>query len=489
MKKRLSYFILLFTAVVAVLSSCKKINESTTLGDDIIPGVDGVTTFDTILTVEAFNELFTATNDSLISFRADNHILGYISNDPLFGKTNAKIFLELKPPFYKWLFSGVSNPDSLYFDSCVLVLGWRGTYGDTTVKQRIEVRELNQAVEFRIDSAYQIREDGFSVTNFLGFKDIFPYELNDSVKVFRDTTVNQLRIRLDNTFGEKLLKGPGFDTSGAYASDSAFKTKLRGFAIEANQGFGGNALMAFGLTNEPNTKLAIYYRYTKNGKTDTTVSYFEFTAFSAQHNYIDRFGFAGTPLLAAQGGIPPDNLVYLINAPGSYATLKIPDLRNLGNRIVHRAELIVEQVYDVSDKTFIQPEALFLDVYDSSLSKHKVIPYDFIPERPPGANYQRFGMFGKNTNDGFGNPIRIWKFNVSRYVQNILNKKEPLHNFRLFTHRFISDQVRADFSNNTGDFTDYVVEINSQPAIGRVRVGGGNHATQKMRLRIIYSKI
>jgi hypothetical protein len=34
-----------------------------------------------------------------------------------------------------------------------------------------------------------------------------------------------------------------------------------------------------------------------------------------------------------------------------------------------------------------------------------------------------------------------------------------------------------------------VVEINTQPAIGRVRVGGGNHATQKMRLRVIYSKI
>ena len=58
-----------------------------------------------------------------VGFRTDDQILGNISNDPLFGKTNAKMFLELKPESYPWSFSEVYNKDSLYIDSVVLVLG------------------------------------------------------------------------------------------------------------------------------------------------------------------------------------------------------------------------------------------------------------------------------------------------------------------------------------------------------------------------------
>lgn len=463
--------------------SCKKINESTTLGDEIIPGVDGVTTFDTTLTVEAYNELFTQTNDSIYISRNEDHLLGNIVNDPLFGKTNAKIFLELKPPFYKWLFSGVSNRDSLFFDSVVMVLGWRGTYGDTSAMQRVRVYELDQSNLFKIDSVYQIRQQYFTYSKLLGTRDFFPYMLNDSVKVFKDTTANQLRIRLDDSFGKRLLTGIGYDTLNAYSSDSAFKTYVRGFAIEADPSF-GNALMTFGLVGEPNTKLAIYYHYQKNGRKDTTVDYFQFTGSSAQHNYIQR-DFTGTPLLAAQGGSTPDPLIYLLNTPGTYATLKIPGLRNLSNRIIHRAEIIMEQVYDPSDVHFIPPQSLYLDMYDSSLKFFRTIPYDYVPDNS-GVSQTIFGMQGKNGTDVFGNPIRIWRFNISRYVQNILTKKEAVHDFRLLTHRAV---VNAFRENDKSNFIPLTIKINSLFAAGRVRLGGGNHSTQKMKLRIVYSKI
>ena len=38
-----------------------------------------------------------------------------------------------------------------------------------------------------------------------------------------------------------------------------------------------------------------------------------------------------------------DNFVYIQTSPGSYATLKIPGLTGLSNRIIHRAELIMDQ--------------------------------------------------------------------------------------------------------------------------------------------------
>jgi hypothetical protein len=477
-----SLLIVVFSALT-IYSSCSKINEATDLGDGIIPGVDGVNTFDTVITVETYNSIFDPLKDSIRVGRTNDHILGNIVFDPLFGKTNAKIFLEMKPEFYKWNFNGVYNKDSLYIDSVVMVLGWKGNYGDTMSPVRLRVWEMDQSNNFKIDSFYVLRNEYFTYSNLLGTKDVIPYQLRDSVKVFEDTTAGQLRIKLNNTFGRRLLD---YDTVGAYSSDSAFKTYVKGFAIDADPAF-GNALMAFGLVNNNNTKLAIYYRYDKGGKRDTTVSYFAVTGASARHNYIERFNFTGTALATASAP-GADPLLYLINAPGSFATIRIPDLPYVSNRVINRAELIAEQVYDVSDNTFIQPESLLLDVYDSSLSDYKYMPYDFIPDQS-GVAYVPFGLYGKNTVDGTGNPIRVWKFNITRYVQNVLTKKVPLYDLRLFTSKSAFEFIRESYSDNSGGYAYYSTNLNSQYAFGRVRIGGGNHPTQKMRIRIVYTKI
>jgi hypothetical protein len=307
--------------------------------------------------------------------------------------------------------------------------------------------------------------------------------LRDSVRAFQDTTAGQLRIKLDNSFGRRLLD---YDTAHAYGSDSAFKTYFKGFAIEADQST-GNALMAFGIANNPKTKLAIYYRYTKGGQDDTTVSYFLFTGTSAIHNYIQR-DFSSL-VTSASNDPGEDNLLYLINTPGTYSTVKIPGLRNLSNRVINRAELIVEEIYDPSDIMFTPPEALMLDVYDSTLSDYKFMPYDFVPDLSTGLPNSSYGLYGKTTVDGAGNPIRVWKFNVTRYVQNMLTKQEPLHDFRLYAAKNATERLKQGIAANNGSYIYTSVFVNSQFAFGRVRVGGGNHPTQRMRLRIVYTKI
>ena len=480
-------FILFCFSLLFIVSSCKKINETTDIGGNVIPGVDGVTTFDTTLTsLQTFNHIFEATKDSAIVGLTNNQILGNISNDPLFGKTNAKMFLQLKPELYPWSFSGVYNKDSLYIDSVVLVLGWNGSYGDTNAPQKVNVKEIDLFSDFRVDSFLTIRDPGPNTTTLLGTKTFNPSNLKDTVKAYQDTTTGQLRVRLDNSFGRRLLD---YDTAHAYANDSAFNTYFKGFAIEADQSV-GNALMAFGIYQNPKTKLAIYYRYTKGGKVDTTVNYFLVKpGASANHNYVNRFDFAGTPLLAASNTPAEDDLVYIINTPGSYATIKIPVLRDLSNRIIHRAELIVEQVYSSPfDNIFTVPQSLMLDVYDSTLGDYKFVPFDFNPDANGNAN-PGFGLYGQNTVDGVGNPIRVWKFDITRYVQNVLTKQEPLHDFRLFTTQTAVDWIRNVVLNNTGPYRPAGANLNTNYAFGRVRVGGGNHPTQKMRLRLVYTKI
>ena len=485
-------FLLFCLSLIFIVSSCKRINEATDLGDGVIP--EGVDTYDTTLTsLQTYNYIFDPDKDSIKVGYDNAQILGNISSDPLFGKTNAKMFLQLKPQTYPWSFSGIYKKDSLEIDSVVLVLSWSGSYGDTVASQKVTVKEIDPFSDFRVDSFYTIYDPGPSTTTVLGTKTFSPQNLKDSVKVFQDTTARQLRVRLDNSFGRRLLD---YDTTGAYKSDSLFSTYFKGFAIEAEDQSLSNALMAFNIYNDPNTNLAIYYKYTKGGQVDTTVDYFLFKpGFSAYHNYVNRFGFAGTELLTNSNSTNiVDDHIYLINTPGSYATVKIPALKDLSNRIINRAELIVEQEYDPSNAKFTHPNSLMLDVYDSTLGDYKCVPFDFVPNIenaviPVAIPNPAFGLYGKNTVDLAGNPIRVWKFNITRYVQNVLTKQEPLHDFRLFITSNSIERVKQGIVSNTGGYQFVNIILNPYYAFGRVKVGGGKHPTQKLRLRLVYTKI
>lgn len=479
-------FIAIVASVAILFSACKRINEATELGGGLIPPVDGINTFDTLINVQAFNDTFGLATDSQYLSKNEEYFLGRINSDPFFGKTDARMFLELKPLFYPWYFAN-SKPDSLYIDSVVLVLNYIETYGDTTTPQTINVYELDQSNNFRSDTSYLIRKDYFTYSSLLGSRTITPSMLNDSIKAYKDTTVNQLRIRLDNTFGQRLLSYDSVSTSvnGAYANDSAFRSKFKGFAIRSMSS--GNAVMGFDLTGA-NTKLAIYYRYNKNVQIDTTVTYFSFSGnFCAAANYIQR-DYAGTPLETALGGAAPDPVVYIQNTPGTFAKIKIPDLNVINNRLIHRAELIVEQLYDISDSTFYSPGLLYLDASDPTITspyKFRTIPYDLSFTASGALNLGEFGCAPVISTDGAGNKIRVWKFNISRFVQHVLTRTQSLYDLRLFAPFSINEK----YGIPPGTDVTATIFVNTTTTKGRIRVGGGNHPSQKMRLRLVYSKL
>lgn len=494
--RQISLLILTVFSGLLIFSSCKKINEATDLGGGLIPPIDNINTFDTTLTVEAYNDLFTfsgfpLTDDSTRYTSGDEHFLGLISNDPFFGKTDARIFLELKPSFYKYTFRNIPHPDSLKIDSVVLVLDYVETYGDTTIPQTVEVREITS--EFRYDTAYLVRENNLTTSTLLGSTTFTPHTLNDSSYARWDTSKNQFRIRLNNSFGERLLM---YDTAGAnnaYSSDSAFRSKFKGFALQSVSG--GNAIMGFNLRGG-NTKLAIYYSYARGSAAqpnnyDTTVAYFSFAAngLSASANYIQR-DYSGTPLLAAQGGTEPDPIVYIQATPGSFATIKIPHLGSLNNRVIHRAELIAEQVYDISDSTFPPPPFLYLDAFDTEMNKYRTVPYDVLFTSATSLNLGSFGISPYVSIDELGNTIRTWKFNLSRYVQHVVNDTEEVYDLRLFSPLYVIDQYKPT-SNSVA--TPQPISINPTIGKGRIRLAGntgvGDTNPRRMRLRIIYSKL
>lgn len=472
----------LFSVALVVLASCQKVNVATELGGDLIPAVDNVTTFDTILSVQSFNFPFT-TEDSSRSTGSNLQWLGRIASDPLFGTTQANMFFQLQPTTAKLPFAFTKADSLIGLDSVVLVLSYQGAYGDTNQAQQVQVFEMDQRNDFRGDTSYMIRENNFTWSNALSaVKTFTPNQLNDPFTGYREQAVNQLRIRLNDAFGNRLLR---YDSTNAYLNDSAFNTYFKGFALVASGN--GNGLVGINL-NDTNTKLAFYYRYTKMGRADTAVTNFRFkpgnvvTAGGASANHIQR-DYTGSELARVAGDQTADPLVYIQNAPGTYARVLVPALAGLTNRVVHRAELRVSQVPDLPLSNLLTPPSyLYLDAYDATERVYRTIPFDVTVGAGNQLNIAAFGMIATRAVSPAGTPIAQWRFNLTRYVQHVANRTAPAYEFRLYSPYL----TRTNLSTST---TVTSLQANPVYGSGRVRVGGGSHPTQPMQLYVVYSKL
>jgi hypothetical protein len=482
------FALIVVASLIVTVPSCRKINDYTEVGGGLIPPIDNITTFDTSLLVQTYNDTFRLAGDSEVLTRSDEHFVGLITNDPIFGKTDARLFLELKNPYYGTY--PFARKDSLSLDSVVLVLNYVETYGDSTIPQLFKVYEITNP-SFAQDSNYLIRQEHFTYNtaqplNEAPFHFIVPSTLNDSVKVFRDTTANQLRIRLDTNLARRFIN---MDTTNGFKNDSIFKTLFKGFAIRSEAG--GNAVIGINV-NSTNTKLAMYYRAprTGGGGIDTAVTYMYFTPQSNAATYVKR-DYSGTPVAAAAGLPIEAPIGYVQKEPGTYVNVKVPALATLSNRIVHRAELIVEELWDPSDATFPPPDHLYLDASDPTITsnyKFRSIPWSLDISAASGFDFVTFGTTPTTEKDAAGHDIKVWKFNISRYLQHVVNGTERAFDFRLYAPLTVRGRTRIQGSTVETDVYPSTY-VNGSIVTGRVRVGGGNHPTQRMRLRIIYSKL
>lgn len=481
MKRNLFVFFTAALTFVSVAISCKKI-DTTTIGDDLIPVVDNVTTFDTVMNVITDNFLL---EDSSRLFYSEPHAWGVIENDPEFGKTKGEVYFSLTP--FGYSAHPFPKKDSvLVVDSVVLALAYSSTYGDSNSVQRMTVHEIDFDALFK-DSAvgYPINTPfvAYSPT-ILGSKLIDFKTLDDSVYVRRKTDTlrlkNQLRIRLDNALFNRFL---AYDTAAgsAYDNDTLFRAAFPGLALRVDEGGSPNkSALAYFSLNSDNTRLIFYYHQMSGSNVVDTLSA-EFGFYNrANANLIKRTP-ANDYLAYLNNGNNNDDKMYIQSSPGSYATIRIPNLGTLSNRVIHRAELIVESLSVNPTEIFRKPTSLFLDAEDTANKRIITIPYDF--------SYQNdfTALFGGNIKNN------IYYFNLSRYVQSIVTRHEPQYTLRL----------SAPFRTNAGELRGGSIlvpstpeeksgyPINSPIAAGRVVLTGGAYPdlSKRVRLRIIYSKI
>lgn len=478
-------------ATLFLFSACTKIDK-TSLGSSLIPPIDSVHTKDTL-----FNVITSMIPDvdTIFVGKGDMHALGLV-NDPVAGTVDAQVNLQLKPKAFPFGFGAVR--DSLQLDSIVLGVNWQSTWGRTDQPITVRVREITSE-NFRFDSLYR------NIANFepygpeLGSAVVSPkdFERVDTLKHYNEVVSNQLRIKLDNSLGNRFLKQFDTLTGGihvwdtAYKSHTAFDKAFRGFNIHVT---GGNAIMNVMLPDAA-TRLAIYFKHLSKDPTtgavkikDTAVSYFEFNSnLSASSNYVKR---TLTPAVqqAIANTATPDTIVYMMTSPsGARTEIEIPGLNNLRNVLVHRAELVLDQVPgDATADGYLTPGNLFLSAYSYDSSRIIGIPGGDAEFNIQGiANPLAFGGFPFLNADATTPNTYKYTFNLSRYVQHIVTQKDSSFKlvltapYRQVIHPYLNSIAMVSISG---------LNPYNYPAVGRVALYGGTHSSpRRMRLRIIYS--
>jgi hypothetical protein len=283
---------------------------------------------------------------------------------------------------------------------------------------------------------------------------------------------------LDTGFARRFVN---YDTTNAYKSDSAFKLNFKGFEVRVNEGGSPqrDALAYYNLDDNSHTKLTFYCRVQTNGKTDTIAPAFTYT--NDPHANIIRRTPANGYLTNVTNGTLNDDKLYFQTSPGSYTTVKIPQLDTFSNCIVHRAELIADIYPSAQNNIYTPPQYLFVEALSTNGDSLFTIRNDFSPVSN-AMGYDPLLLGGKLTNNQYS-------LLLTRYVQSIVTKKFPNYTLQV-SAPFTSQPYYLLPNTNTPSASKTKVIVNIPVASGRVVVyGGASTSEKKMRLRIIYSPV
>ncbi len=427
MKKYTSVFSLAALFIIIGTVSCKKINEATDLGGDLIPAVDNVNTFEVALNTVTNNLRFNDTTKVL----PNDYVAAGDLNDPEFGQTHANFHFNIVPAVLG-VYPFVHKDSTLVMDSIVLSLAYQGGYGDTmSGLQTLRVYEIDPNAGFSADSLYRYADPAtdFATTGSeLGSKTFSVSSLKDSITIKTDTTTareaNVVRIKLNNSLATRFLNGDT-SASGIYYKDSSsgdnFRRLFAGFAVKADNS--GNVLSYFNLANTAKTKLTFYFRIKHSNGTEDTLHTDFVHSVHGQANYIKQTPSGGWASYQ-NNGAASDDKIYLQSAPsGAYASVLIPDLSSLGNKVIHRAELIATAIPSASENIFTPPSRLFLDRKGNGTPDTAFLLYR---DLTIGMNSLDFATFGGNLKSG------KYTFNITRFVQGVITRHEPTDTLRLF---------------------------------------------------------
>lgn len=388
-----------FVFLGILIVACKKEDK---LGLELQSGGD-ILRLDSIISVDLKTEIFVP--DTISTHGKTFGLLGSY-RDAVFGGVKSDFYTQFGLSKEPTLFG---DPSIIKVDSAFITLRVDRIYGrrlDGSEKpdlQTFRAYELTQA----IDTSRK-----YNYTDQLPYNKLKPIAEAVDLSIPLDSVIGpsgkkelaQVVMKVDSTWITEIM------TSGDdnFVSSERFKEKMRGVVVRSEtpgQGDNeGNILSV--LPQSDLSRLIVYYRTDKD-----TLSYpFEIGSTAGRfENYIhDR---VGTPVESALNNPTLANQTFYLQTMGGIRTkIKVPDfseqLKKFGKIVVNSAQLSIP-VFDTSD-VIPNPNSLGILAYTEEEGKFKVLPDGTI----------------KNLDGKYNKSLQSYVFNISRQIQEVINKSE-----------------------------------------------------------------
>jgi hypothetical protein len=392
-------FLLVLTAV-----SCTRPEQN--IGLEILPEEDQLLLFSSDTTSIV---AYTVVEDSLRTDELSRAVLGnYI--DPLSGQIRTSIYTQIRLSTNNVDFGDVGN---IVVDSLVLAMSYIGDHWGPSTSQTFRVEELTQ--DLYIDSAYYHLDDlqTASINMIEAGDETQMINYNDPVVINEDSLDAQLRIRLDKSWAEEFLLLSGGET---VSNNENWLEHFKGFRISSTS-FDENILYLNLLSNQSN--LTMYYRDMNGDETDTTSFVWNINDQSARFAAIDRLRGGEFAELAVKDTIESPVSVFVQGLAGSHGNIFFPfiqDYNDSGFVAISKAELImpIRDAYEDRLPPFALVNAFYFDE-EGFLNQ--------IPDQD---------IFTQNIGGIYDADNHEYRFDVSRYIQNLLNGDIPDNGLGIF---------------------------------------------------------
>jgi len=402
-KLRPFFYIIPFLLISIMLGfqGCKKdINSiGLNLKDDLLNA-----TFTDTVTLTAYSVIEDTLNTTGLVF----NYLGCL-NDNIFGTTTSCIYTQFVPSG-----NNVNFGESPELDSIVLTLRYTGGfYGDTLNPFTISVYELSESI--LADKIYYQHHTVAHEGNNLTYSTNFTLYPKPNTKVKIDTLLEaHVRIRLNNDLGNRFLQH-----AKELATEDDFKKFFKGLYISAKPFRNGGCLVNFSLINAL-SGIQLYYK--DNGKTKQFPFVINNTATVRFNNYEHNYN-AGDFHFAAQidstksvneRAMLGKEKLYVQAMGGIKTRIEFPNIEAFneihdGKIVINKAELVITNIGENLEK-YPNPARLGIQAVKKTSGELVTI----LDALTGNSNY-----FGGSYDD----KRKEYRFRITRYIQNIIQKK------------------------------------------------------------------
>lgn len=383
--------VVLLSVLFLYTVGCKK--KENPIGAELEDQQLSVNTIDT-LTIRTY----TKREDSIASRNISISSLGSY-NDPVFGITSASIYSQIRLSSDNVNFAPNGTPADIVIDSVVFSLEYQDYYGSLEA-QTFEVYEITDdlvddtAVKYYTSTTFN--HSGVNIVDPASATQV--PDPNNKVFIGGDSLNPQLRLKLDNSFGQKIINESG---STNLANNTNFLTFIKGLYITTNNSFAPSqgSILSFNLLDE-DSKITIYYRDTVN--VDTNAFDLLINSNCIRVNHADH-DYTGTTVdMQLSDSTLGSSETYIQGLAGVKTYLELPTIKNIDSTIVINKALLTipvnynGEIYTPNDKLLIlrEEEGGLAFLPDVSLTGGEII---------------------------YNEADKVYEFNITNYVNTLLN--------------------------------------------------------------------